>query len=367
VIAVRIIVGVLALISLAGVQASVLRSVVLPRAVPARLARIAFLAVRTLLLIRLRLQRRRDYTTRDRVLALQAPLGLFGQLFTWALLIYLCFAAIFWAITRGPVNATSITHALDMSGSAMFTLGFDAPHGFVHRLVAFAAAGVGLTLLALDITYLPSVYGAFSRREALITRLVVRAGSPPSGLTVLTRSWELARFEQLEEVWDAWETWFIDVGESHTTFPQLSFFRSPHPENHWVLSAEAVLDGAALLMSTCDVPRQSRSELCLDAGVSSLVAIADFLGIPHQPPAEDAEIMLSRETYDEACQELQRLGVPLEQNRQQSWRAFRRVRGRYEPLIAVLGRMTDAPRSKWSSWTEDSPRHSPPLIRVHKR
>ena len=55
----------------------------------------------------------------------------------------------------------------------MLTLGFDAPRGLGRQLVAFAAAGVGLTLLALVITYLPSLYGAFSRREALVTKLVV--------------------------------------------------------------------------------------------------------------------------------------------------------------------------------------------------
>jgi hypothetical protein len=367
--ALHIIVGLIGLAVLVGVQASVLRSVVLPRAVPARLARIAFLGVRFLLLTRLRLQRCTDYLTRDRVLALQAPLGLFGELFTWALLIYLGFAAIFWAITpRGPSGG--VAGALEMAGSDMFTLGFDRPHGLFHQLVSFAAAGVGLTLLALVITYLPSVYGTFARREALITRLVVRAGSPPSGLSLLVRSWELARFERLEEVWNAWESWFVDVGESHTTFPQLSFFRSPHPHNHWVLSAEAVLDGANLLMTTCDVPRQSRSELCVDAGVAMLVSIADFLGIAHEPPAEDAtevETVLPADLYVAACRQLERLGVPVHQDHDTAWRDFRRMRARYEPLIAVLGRMTDAPRSNWSSWSEETPRHSPPLIRVHKR
>jgi hypothetical protein len=41
------------------------------------------------------------------------------------------------------------------------------------------------------------------------------------------------------------------------TFPQLPFFRSPHAHNHWVLASEAVLDGAALLITACDVRRQS--------------------------------------------------------------------------------------------------------------
>jgi hypothetical protein len=40
---------------------------------------------------------------------------------------------------------------------------------------------------------------------------------------------------------------------------------------------------------------------------------------------------------------------------------------RYEPLIVVLGRMTDAPRGEWSSWSDGAPRHSPPLLRLSPR
>lgn len=167
-----------ALAGVAGVLSSVLRTVVLPRAVPARLARFTFLAVRASLLLRLRLSGRSDYETRDRVFALQAPLGLLAQLITWSVLIFLWFAALFWALSPQGLTSTNIVQALELSGSSMVTLGIDHPQGLVRQLVAFAAAGVGLTLLALVITYLPSLYGAFSRREALITKLVTRAGSP---------------------------------------------------------------------------------------------------------------------------------------------------------------------------------------------
>ena len=51
----------------------------------------------------------------------------------------------------------------------------------------------------------------------------------------------------------------------------------------------------------------------------------------------------------------------------ESWHAFRKLRARYEPLLAVLGRMTDAPRSEWSSWSDDMARHSPPLLRLRRR
>ncbi len=362
----RIVLALLAGAGVLTVLASVLRTLVLPRAVPARLARAAFLSVRTTLQLRLALNRRSDYDTRDRIFALQAPLGLFAQLCLWVVLIFLSFSLLFWALSSSSLALSRIPQAFEEAGSSMLTLGFDRPDGLGRQLVAFGAAGVGLTLLALVITYLPSLYSAFSRREATITKLVVRTGIPPSGPSVLKRSWSLERFEQLDEVWESWEDWFIELGETHTTFPQLAFFRSPHPHNHWVLSAEAVLDGAALLLTVCDLPRQSRAELCVDAGVNALVQIAEFLGIPHHPPEPDAEIELSEERFDEARRELAELEVPIRDDRDAAWRDFRDVRARYEPLLSVLGATTDAPRSDWSSWSDETPRHSPPLLRIMK-
>jgi hypothetical protein len=68
-IAVRVIVGVLAVVGVAAVIASMLRTVVMPRGVPARLARAAFLAVDWLLRLRLWVTGRSDYATRDRIFA----------------------------------------------------------------------------------------------------------------------------------------------------------------------------------------------------------------------------------------------------------------------------------------------------------
>ena len=184
---------------------------------------------------------------------------------------------------------------------------------------------------------------------------------------MLSSSWELGRFEQLEEVWDGWEDWFIEVGESQTTFPQLSFLRSPRSNNHWVLASEAVLDGAALMLTACDVPRQSRTELCLHAGIHALVSIADSLGIPHRRPERAADSILPEEKFNTACSQLQSIGVPMRDDRDAAWAAFRALRARYEPLLAVLGRMTDAPRSDWSSWPEDTPLPVAPRLRSRRR
>ena len=116
-IVVRIAVGLLAVVGVAAVLGSVLRTVVLPRAVPARLARVAFLSVRGLLRFRLRLIGRSNYATRDRVFALQAPFGLFAQLLTWAVLIWALFAALFWSLSASVIDGTTRGPAVEDPGS----------------------------------------------------------------------------------------------------------------------------------------------------------------------------------------------------------------------------------------------------------
>ena len=142
-------------------------------------------------------------------------------------------------------------------------------------MVSFIEAAIGLFLLALLITYLPSINGAFSRRELGVTALVGARGRATvgagDGLAVLAaRAHGAAR-----AVWDEWERWFVDVEETHTSFPALVFFRSPQPDHSWVTAAGAVLDGAALTISSIDVPHDVEADICIRAGYLCLRRIAD--------------------------------------------------------------------------------------------
>ena len=109
---------------------SMLRAVVVPRAVPTRLARAAFPGMHWLLRLRLWLTGRSDYTTRDRIFVVQAPLGLFAQLAISGLLIWVLFAALFWSLTASVFTAPTVSRALELSGSSMLKLGLMLPRGF---------------------------------------------------------------------------------------------------------------------------------------------------------------------------------------------------------------------------------------------
>lgn len=321
--------------------ASAIRSVVLPRGVPSRLTDGVFRATR--LLYRLRVGRNASYERRDHVLAGYGPAALFALLAAWLTIVFLGGAALCWALGAGSVG-----RSLVLSGSSLMTLGFERPAGFALTAVALLEAAAGLLLLALLITYLPSIYGAFSRREVMVASLETRAGSPPSAANLLQRAWAVSRLDDLAHLWPEWERWFIELQETHTSFPALPFFRSPQPDHSWVAAAGAILDTAALRASALDLPREAPAEFMLRAGYLSLRRIADFFGIPYDPdPAPTDPIVLTRAGFDEVVDDLAARGLPVKDDRDAAWRSFSGWRVNYEPVLLSLARITDAPSTPW--------------------
>jgi len=350
---VRWIVGLLGAVSILVVLGSAMRTVMLPRAAPARIARVIFLAVRGVLrACAVRASRRR----REDLLSLQGPVGLFAQLATWVLLVAVGFAAVLWATDGRPASPSGVRYALQESGSSLTTLGLVHPYRVAGEFVAFVEAGVGVVLLALVITYLPTIYSAFSRQEALMSQLSVRAGSPPTASALLLRSWQLGRFDRLEEVWESWEEWFIDIGETHTSFPQLSFFRSGRRSTSWVTSAGAVLDAAALLQAGVGSAPNSRAELCLDAGIDALSRVARFFGAPRPSVGWP---QLPQETVAAALAELAEAGVPVRCDEEQMWRRFAGWRARYERQLLTLAALADAVPTPWLARAQFLKGHPP--------
>jgi hypothetical protein len=338
----RIVVFGVGLLLVVAVVGSAVRTVVLPRGVQARLTTLVFVAVRKV--FRLRLGLGPSYERRDRVMAPYAPLSLLVLTMVWLLVVAAGYTAMFWAL-----GSRSVRESVELSGSSLLTLGFVHPRDLPANVLVFSEAAIGLALLALIITYLPSLYTAFSRREAAVTHLEVRAGSPPSGVEIIERYVLIGRPEGLAELWDRWEDWFVEVEETHTSFPALVFFRSPQPEHSWVTAAGAVLDAASLACSTL-AEHDPDAELMVRAGYLSLRRIADYFGVPYDPnPRRDDPITVAREEYDEAYDRLLAAGVRLKSDRDQAWRDFVGWRVNYDAVLVSLASLVMAPYAPWSS------------------
>jgi len=339
---------------------SAVSTIVLPRAARSQLNRLVFGILRRL--INFILHFAKTYGRRDAIMAYYAPIGLMLLVPTWYLLISLGFAAMYWGLGVGDAFTV-----FRLSGSSLFTLGFASAETFWVSTLVFIEAMVGLILVALLISYLPTMYSAFSRREQVVNMLEVRAGSPPSALEMLLRFHRNHGLEKLSDYWKVWETWFADIEESHTTLPALIFFRSPRAENSWVTAGGAVLDAAAITLSTIEIPYEVSAALCIRAGFLAFRRIATYFDIPNpqDPHYPATPISIERREFDEVIDQLAAAGLPIKADREQAWRDFAGWRVNYDRALILLCGLVMAPQASWSS-DRASQFKLPPLMILKK-
>ncbi len=323
---------------------SAVRSTILPRGVQNRMSRLATVAVQ--LAFRLRSGRSASYERRDRLMAMLGPTALLLLLASWLAAIIVGYTLIYLGMTT-----SSFRRAIELSGSSVFTLGTTSSPRLGANLVSYTEAALGLVLLTLMISYLPSIYAAFSRRERGVSLMRIRAGEPPSPATMLIRYHRIegARY-RLTELWQTWEAWFVDVEETHTTFPVLAFFRSPQPLESWTNAAGAVLDGAALWLSCVEHPKDPDAQLCIRAGFQMMQRVAAVFDVPYDAdPAPDDAISIGRDEWEQVVQQLSNAGMPLVADRDQAWRDWKGWRVNYDTVLLNLARLTEAPPAPWLS------------------
>ena len=354
-IAVRIGVALLASVVLVRTLVSAVRSFVVPRDEPTALTRLVFLAMRPPFLA---VARRRDHAAGHRIMRAYAPSALLVMPVIWIFMTWLCFGGLHWALDHD-----SWKRALEVSGSAVTSLGTYPSHTFPGDVLSFGEAAIGLGLVALLITYLPTIYAAYQRREREVALLSVRAGTPPSAVGMIVRFQIIGFLAQTEEIWSGWEQWFVDVEESHTSMGSLVHFRSGLPDHSWITASGAVLDAAGMLLSAIDVPYEPRAALCIRSGWLALRHVADFFDIPYDPdPKPTDPIAVTREEFEEALEQLASRDVPLKPDRDQAWRDFNGWRVNYDAVLLALCALVWAPSAPWSG---DRPAgfRRPPLTR----
>ena len=147
-IAVSVLFGVVGAVLVLATVVSAAQTLAVPRATPVMITRWVFVAWSTLFGL---VRRSSDFDRRDRVLALYAPITLLSLPFAWLGLVGLGYATLYRALGQPWSEA-----ALE-SGSSLFTLGFRVPGGATSAGLVFSEALVGLGLLALLVSYLPSI------------------------------------------------------------------------------------------------------------------------------------------------------------------------------------------------------------------
>ena len=152
---------------------SVLRALLVTRGTVGLLPRLVDRAVTRSL--RVLAARFRSYEGRDRILSSEAPLILAGIPLLWLSLYELAYSLLLWP------SAGDLAASFREAGSSLLTLGFASTGGAPPTVVDLLAALTGLVVVALQIAYLPTLYGAYNRRETEVTLLMAAAGTSPGG------------------------------------------------------------------------------------------------------------------------------------------------------------------------------------------
>jgi len=300
--------------------------------------------------------RRRGLPARFGWAGLYAPVSLVSLPLAWASVVTMGFALIFWGFDIGGFD-----EAFAVSGSSLFTLGFAKPTPSGLVVLTFLEALIGLGLVALLISFLPTLYGAFSDREKGVALLRPLVSKPASAVAMIERIHNGAALSS-PTVWSPASAWFADLEQSHSSFPSLCSFPPQHADESWVVTAGTVLDAAALLHSSLpedDPARSAEFMLLLAHGIPALDRVAGAAGLPpsdHPTLAEvlqgtgsGAEVAVTRAEFDTAWATLAGLGLTLRPDPDDAWRRFTELRACYEPAVLGLAGFAHVPPAPWTS------------------
>ncbi len=318
-----------------------IRAFVIPRGVQLR-SRVVFYWVFRLLRWVARARGAVEREAKDAIMVYGAPIAVLGLPLLWLITTLLGFAGIFWAIDGGGFG-----DAVVVSGSSLFTLGFEKPDGVGGAIVAFACATIGLGLLALVISYLPTLNSAFSRRESVVAMLDARAGTPPNAVTLIERHHVFAGIETLDALWPEWERWIVDVGETHYTHPMLVFFRSSEPQHSWVTATATLLEAANFRLSSIDASGAGNAAAWMFYRAGSRSGAASPRRSSTYRIADREIAPVDRGEFERVLAHFAEVGVNVVADRELAWERFCRRRAEYEPVLDALARLVDAPAGLW--------------------
>ena len=228
--------------------------------------------------------------SRENYLSYFGPLSLLMLLTAWVTGLIAGFAMIQWGLDdrlNVGQRAAPFSTYLYLSGTTFFTLGLGdvlalGPKG---KELVVLEAGLGFAFLGGVVTYLPTIYQAFSRREVSILLLDARAGSPPSAGELLRRNGNDS--SGLEQLLGKWEVWSAELLESHISYPFLVYFHSQHVNQSWLGALTAILDTSALVIAGIDGGPIRQAKLTFAMARHAVVELTQNFILSPPAPAPD--------------------------------------------------------------------------------
>ena len=332
-----LLVAIPALVLVGAILVDAFETIILPRRVTGdfRITRLLYLftwPVWSLIPRRLRPSR-----ARENFLSWYGPLSMILLLLIWAAGLIIGFGSLIWSLGDRLTTAqheSGLWIDIYMSGSTFFTLGLGdvVPHDPITRALAVAEAGLGFGFLAVVIGYLPVLYGQFSKREAQITMLDGRAGSPPSAAEILARLGRALALDRIHQLLATWEVTAAEMLESHISYPVLIYYRSQQENQSWLASLTAILDTSALVIAGIETVDSWQAQMTFAMVRHTLV---DLALIVHQQPSQPKRDRLPAHEYEALHEYLAAAGVFCSRTPEAASRLVQ-LRSMYEPYVQAL-------------------------------
>ncbi len=276
------------------------------------------------------------------------PLSLLCLLLLWAVCLIVGFGFLQWGIGAQVLEQSVREHAglgthLYLSGSTFFTLGYGdiTPISPICRTISVCEAGVGLGCLAVVIGYLPVIYQSFSRREAGISLLDARAGSPPTAVEMICRHADAAAMSELITLLRTMEAWCADILESHLSYPVLAYYRSQHDRESWLAALTALMDLCSLIGAGVEsdeawiVPLRWQAQLTYAMARHTIVDLALVFRID---PSRHTNDRLDSTQFEAIVRRLNASGIKLFAKAEETLAVSRQS---YEPYVTGLAYLLD--------------------------
>lgn len=277
------------------------------------------------------------------MLAAFGPLALLTIFIVWGLALTAGYGLIDYGLRAQFHPALNdLATAVYVSATTLVPLSYGdfVPEQGLARGAIIAESATGVALAALAITLLFSLYESFRDREQSVVALDALAGAPPSGVRILEASAEHGMRPELQGTFDEWRKWSAMVLESHLAYPLLVYFRSSHDNEAWVNSFAAVMDAAALMLSTVDDEAEGSARLMFTVG-NHLVEDLNWvfrLKTANDPIIEKAE-------YHEAVQRLKHAGYRVKDT--DSWTRFSELRSKYASTLNQIANRLHITPAQW--------------------
>ncbi len=285
---------------------------------------------------------------REHFLSLFGPLSLLLLICFWAGGLIVGFGLMHWATRAKQDFWPDLETSLYLSGTTFFTLGLGdvKPETWLGRIEIVAEAGLGFGFLASLIGYLPVIYAAFARREIMILRLDVRAGSPPSTGELLRQHGHHGDANDLDELLLACEQWAAELLESHLSYPILAMYRSQHRDQSWLATLTVILDTCALLLVGVDGLDSRQAPVTFAMARRAIVDLAHLFG--QRRPGFRITDPPDRLPATE-CTRLRRLleGDAALRRGPEADEKLKRLRATYEPAAHALSAFLLMPLPSW--------------------